>query len=555
MRSLSVRLALAFIAVIVMSVGGVAILVTRETTNEFQTYVERGRYVYVERLLNGLQDYYRRSGNWTGAQAVLGSLVRNPQDHLVVADGADVVVADTTGQAIGQPASEQDLGRGVPLAIDGQRVGTLYALLAAPANWRGPRSVIVADGGENGLSLRAVEAPEAAAPPPPELARGAGADERGGERAGPRPRRGPPEEFMPPGRVLARPQPNTLSPEASFVERVGRAVLVSALAAAVVAALLSLLLARQLAQPLGDLAASARALAAGHLGQRVRVRGKDEVGALAVAFNDMAASLEQAETARRNLVADVAHELRTPLTVIEGTVDAMLDGVYPADRERLESIRDETRQLAKLVADLRELSLADVGRLSVEREPQEPAALVRRAVAGATPRAEARQVALQAAVSDELPPVLADEGRIVQVLANLLDNALRYTAVGGQVTVSAERATRGAGMPAGRRGAGSAGVDGVRFAVSDTGSGIPAADLPHIFDRFFRADPSRSRRSGGSGLGLAIARGYVEAHGGQIWAESPPGEGTTVSFWLPAAATAPAPRPEPVGAAARLTPA
>jgi signal transduction histidine kinase len=531
-RSLGVRLALAFLAVIVVSTGGVALLASRETSDAFQTYVERGRYSYLDRVLATLHEYYRRRGSWTGIDAVLPSLAR-PQDRLVLADSTGLVVADSDEETLGQAAAALGLGPGVPLVVEGQVVGTLYATLTMPASWRGPRTVVV-EGGSKGPVLRAVVEGKEPGPPPPE--------------AGEREARRPPARHAALGPEIHRPPPTLASPEASFMERVGRALIVSALAAAALAALLSLLLARQLAQPLRELAAGARALAAGNLRQRVRVRGRDEVAELAVAFNEMAASLERAETARRHLVADVAHELRTPLTVIEGTVDAMLDGVYPADRERLESIRDETRLLAKLVADLRELSLADVGALRLEREPLEPGALVRRAVTAAAARATARGIELRAQVADDLPPVLADEQRVTQMFANLLDNALRYTPPGGTVTVSASAAPEPGheGKRATPR------QPGVCFAVQDTGPGIAPADLPHIFERFYRADPSRSRRSGGSGLGLAIARGYVAAHGGHIWAESTPGEGTTIRFWLPAEpAAGRAPVPEALPATAR----
>ncbi|MBX5491264.1 MAG: HAMP domain-containing histidine kinase [Chloroflexi bacterium] len=527
MRSLGMRLALAFLAVIVVSVGGVALLASRETNDAFQTYVERGRYNYLDRVVTTLQEYYRRRSDWGGIDAVLPSLVRGPQDRLVVADRTGMVVADSEDEAQGQLAATLGLGPGVDLEVDGQRVGTLYASLTMPASWRGPR-VVVVEGGAKGPVLRALmegkESGLRAEASDPSALSGAGGRGAGAEREA---RRLPPRHAAL-GPEILRPPPTASSPEASFMERVGRALLVSALAAAALAALLSLLLARQLAQPLRELAAGARALAAGNLRQRVRVAGHDEVGELALAFNEMAASLERAETARRNLVADVAHELRTPLTVIEGTVDAMLDGVYPADPERLESIRDETRLLAKLVADLRELSLADVGALRLEREPLEPGALVRRAVAAASARAAARGVELSGQVEDDLPLVLADEQRVTQVLANLLDNALRYTPAGGTVTVAASA------TPSPQPGV--AGLPGVCFAVQDTGPGIAPDDLPHIFERFYRADPSRSRRSGGSGLGLAIARGYIEAHGGRIWAESTLGAGTTIRFWLPASA-------------------
>jgi signal transduction histidine kinase len=243
----------------------------------------------------------------------------------------------------------------------------------------------------------------------------------------------------------------------------------------------------------------------------------------------------------------------------------MLDGVYPADQERLASIREEVELLNKLVADLRELSLAEAGGLRLEVEPVEPAALVRRAVGAAGARAEARHVTLRAEVADGLPLVAADAPRIAQVLAILLDNALRYTPPDGTVVVGASPQDHAAGGDRERpesvwarlRHATSSAASaapgagpGVRFWVADNGPGIAPDDLPYVFERFYRADPSRTRRSGGSGLGLAIARRYVEAHSGRIWAESPSavrpppaaagapqaGRGTTVLFWLPTSA-------------------
>jgi signal transduction histidine kinase len=564
-RSLGVRLALAFAAVIAVSVGGVGFLVGRETTNEFQLYVERVRGLYIERVAAGLVRYYRTRGDWTGVETLLAGWLRGPLDRLAVADASGTVVADTAGQGVGEAAATVWSEPGTPLVIDGQQVGTLYATVAWPPFWR-----------VRALRAEGADAAERVGPPATDAGGRDAADATSPAARGQSPEdQGPSAKWravqkvaggvapVPPGdaepRILAllprggAPFPAAVtalpSAEAGFLERVYRAILLSALAAAVLAGLLSLLFARYLAQPLRELARGARRIAAGDLSQRVPVRRQDEIGDLAAAFNEMAASLARAEAARRNLVADVAHELRTPLAVIEGTVDAMLDGVYPADRERLESLREEVALLTKLVSDLRELSLAEAGGLRLEVEPVEPAALVRRAIAAAAPRAAERQVALVAEVAEELPLVLGDTVRIAQVFANLLDNALRYTPPGGRVVVGAAAAPLAGAPPPSVGPAHSDGAparsseerdaaQGVRFWVADTGPGIAPEDLPYVFDRFYRADPSRSRRSGGSGLGLAIARGYVEAQGGRIWAERADGQGAVLAFWLPAARNA-----------------
>ena len=232
----------------------------------------------------------------------------------------------------------------------------------------------------------------------------------------------------------------------------------------------------------------------------------------------MAASLAEAETLRRNLIADVSHELRTPLTIIQGNIQAILEGVYPLEMAQMAGLYDETRLLTRLVDDLHDLALADAGQLRLERTPVNVSDLARTAVGQFDPVAEAAGVKLTLETSEDVPEVLGDADRLAQALRNLLSNAIRHTPAGGQVT-----------MRVGRSG------EQVTIQVADTGSGIAPEDLPHVFDRFYRGDKSRSRRGGGAGLGLAITRQLVTAHGGQIEVASTPGLGTTFTITLPAA--------------------
>jgi signal transduction histidine kinase len=218
------------------------------------------------------------------------------------------------------------------------------------------------------------------------------------------------------------------------------------------------------------------------------------------------------------MTADIAHELRTPLSLILGHAEAIEDGVLPATPETVGIIHDEARSLARLVDDLRTLSLADAHQLTMAIQPVSPADLLQRAANTYRPRAAEHGITLSVDAADGLPRVAADSDRVAQVLGNLLSNALRHTPQGGTITLRAveERAL-------------------VRFGVSDTGPGIAADDLPRIFDRFYRGDASRHRESGGSGLGLGIARSLVEAQGGRIWADSPPRGGASFWFTLPLA--------------------
>jgi signal transduction histidine kinase len=247
-------------------------------------------------------------------------------------------------------------------------------------------------------------------------------------------------------------------------------------------------------------------------------RGPGDFGRLAQSFNRMAEELQRADQQRRNLTADVAHELRTPLHIIQGNLEGILDGVYQPTAEHIETTLDETRALARLVDDLRTLSLAEAGQLPLAWETVDVAELLADVRTSFSGQAEAAGVDLCLETDPPLPQISADAGRLNQVLSNLIANALRYTPPGGKITLRAEP-----------------GPGGIRIVVCDTGAGIPPEDLPYIFDRFWRGDRSRSHAGGaGSGLGLAIARQLVQAHGGRIGVESQPGEGTTFTIELAA---------------------
>jgi signal transduction histidine kinase len=293
---------------------------------------------------------------------------------------------------------------------------------------------------------------------------------------------------------------------------------IGALAALGVALIAGGFLFRSITAPLRELTAASEAIAEGDLSVRADVRGHDEVAQLADAFNSMAGSLARMEEARRNQTADIAHELRTPLTVLQGTLEAMLDGVYPADRENLQAALIQTRTLSRLIEDLRILALADAGKLHLEKDIVTLESFLKGVVEAYQPQAKAEGIALALETPTGLPVVSADRDRLAQVMGNLLSNTLQYVPEGGHVGVEAE----GGGRE-------------VVVRVKDDGPGVPPEDLPHVFERFWRADPARRQATGGSGLGLSIARYIVEAHGGRMWAEETPGGGLTVAFSLPVA--------------------
>ncbi len=269
---------------------------------------------------------------------------------------------------------------------------------------------------------------------------------------------------------------------------------------------------RRTAVPMGDLLEASGRIADGDYSVRVAEIGPREVRALSRAYNLMATRLQADQQNRRDLLADVTHELRTPITVIQGNLEGMLDGIYPADPAHLESILEETRVLSRVIEDLRTLSLAESGSLKLQIQPTDLDELVRETVTLFTAQAETGGVTLRVDPGEENPVVEVDPTRIREVLSNLISNAMRYTPRGGEVCIAVDRPD----------------PNFIRVAVDDTGSGIAPADLPHVFDRFYKTSDSR-----GSGLGLAIARSLVSAHGGEITAESEPGKGTRISFRLP----------------------
>ncbi len=305
-------------------------------------------------------------------------------------------------------------------------------------------------------------------------------------------------------------------PRSTFDVSVSRSL--AAVVAAVLVAVLvaTLLITRRVVRPVEALTEAVYRMERGDLSQRVEAGTRDEVGDLGRAFNRMADALEAAEAARRAMVGDVAHELRTPLTNIRCHIEAMQDGLMPADAATLASLHEEAAHLSRLVDDLRDLALADAGQLSLEREPVDPARAVEAATAAVTPRAASAGIAVETLADRDLPLVDADPVRLGQVLRNLLDNAIAHTPRGGRIAVSVVRAD-----------------GGVEITVRDSGEGIAPEHLSRVFDRFYRTDGSRARATGGAGLGLSIVKHLVEAHGGRVRAESEPGRGSTFAVLLP----------------------
>ena len=290
----------------------------------------------------------------------------------------------------------------------------------------------------------------------------------------------------------------------TFIRTLGTVTWQSSLLAALFALVIGSLLFRQIISPIRSVTEAAKKIASGDLSHRVPENSSDEVGQMAQTFNQMAASLAYDRQLRRNMTADISHELRTPLSIIQGNLEAMMDGVLPPSLEEIASLHDETMLLSRLIEDLHTLSVAEAGKLELELIDTDILALLRQTVANFQPAAKELDITLATSFPEQCPPLKLDYDRTCQIIQNLISNALRYTPPNGTITIQVRL-----------------GSEAVWVDISDTGRGISPDDLPYIFDRFFRGDKSRNRNSGGSGIGLAIVRQLMQAQGGEVSVKSP----------------------------------
>jgi two-component system sensor histidine kinase BaeS len=447
MRSLAVKLTLAFLIVALTGSVVVALSVQLQTRREFDRYILQ---LVQSEFVTELIEYYQTNNSWDGVQSQFrvrpapGENREPPRFEL-----PPFSIVDATGQVVyGSPdrIGEQtalDTRRAVPLEVNGEVVGWIV-----------------------------------------------------------------------PGFVDRRWTPGT--PERAFMSNLNRWILVSAAIATVLALVIGILLARTIAQPIRKLRTATQVIAGGDLGYQVTVRAKDELGELADSFNRMSADLAHSNDLRHQMTADIAHDLRTPLSVILGYTEALSEGKLDGSSEVFGAMHEEAQHLQRLIEDLRTLSLADAGELPLMRRSVKPVTLLEQVAIAHKPHAQDKDISIEVKASQELPEIRIDPDRMAQVLGNLVSNALRYTPAQGCIRLVAE------------------GADGnVMLKVIDNGLGIPAEDLPYIFDRFYRADRSRQLHEGESGLGLSIAKSIVEAHGGSITVESLPGEGSTFTIAIP----------------------
>ncbi|NPV87133.1 MAG: HAMP domain-containing histidine kinase [Anaerolineae bacterium] len=469
-RSLAWKMVLAFMLVALLTAGLLVLFIRIRSVEHLSSLIVDQKTLELQK---NLETYYSLHGSWEGLE----------EDWSQVYPGAPFVIPFAGGGA-----PPPNAGANFPPPQEGE-------------NSDPPRMFILADASGDVVVPAEPGFPVKMPLPAEEIASGTPV-EVNGQRVG--------------TIVFLRRPPHFTAAENRYLQRFNTALLYATGLALLAALGLGMWMARRMLRPLRHLTEAAQNIARGNYGTTVNVRSDDEIAHLAESFNAMSQEVARANQLRRQMTADIAHDLRTPLTVIGGYIESMRDGVLEASPERLHLIYTEIERLQNLVGDLRMLSLADAGELTLNPQRMTPAYLLERACAPYRELAEQNKVKLRVAAADNLPEVMVDEARMMQVFDNLISNALRYTPAGGEITLSA--------MEEG---------EAVLLCVEDTGCGIPPEDLPHLFERFYRGDRSRHAEDGETGLGLSIARALVEAHGGSIRAESAQGKGTRMVITLP----------------------
>lgn len=457
MNSLLGRLMLAFALVIVITIAMIFVIVNQTTANEFRAYAFRGGMTALDTLARELEAYYAARGSWQGVEQYFAQRV--------------------------------ELGAGSGRGRGGTPLMAGVLLWLADAN-----GTIIASRDGTHLGQKATSAQLASGLP----------IQVSGKHVG----------------VLIATSSSLTALDAQqqeFLWRVNLALLLAGGVAGIVALVFGFFLFYQITASLDALTQAARKIAAGDFSVRLTPLRHDEIGQVSRAFNAMAEALAHSETMRRNMIADIAHELRNPLGILQGQLEALLDGVLALTNEAIASLYDEVLLLRRVVNDLRDLALADAGQLGITRQFTDLRALIEKTVSAFTGQAAENNITLQVTCPNDLPRVNVDAQRIEQVLRNLMSNALRYTPAGGRIGIQCARHS----------------PKTIEVRVSDTGVGIAREDLPHVFERFWRGDKSRPRAGGSAGLGLAIAKQLILAHGGAIGVESEAGQGATFWFTLP----------------------
>jgi signal transduction histidine kinase len=469
-HNLNFRLLAAFTLVIIVIISSVFFLVYRTTRNEITQYSELVEDAQDGKVKNELYLYYSNFRTWQGIQPYIVQWGNLYGRRIILTDNQGIIVGDSDAAALGTRFSNSLL-ENTPESI------------VIPASLPPMGMFNTDDEGEDNQFPKTILNANAAG-----------------------------YLYM----VRSDVQGAGITALQITYQSIGRFFIRAGLVAIGIAIILTYFLSRRILSPVRALTKAAKRFGKGDFSHRVNYEGKGEMAELAQSFNSMAEDLQKNEQLRRNMVADVAHELRTPISNLRGYLEAISDGLVQPDEKAITSLHEEADSLARLVADLQELTLADSGKLKITLQPEDISKLVQEIVTAIQGKAANKGINVSSELPEVLPLVDIDAQRIKQVLNNLLDNAIAHTGAGGSVKVTSHQQE-----------------DSIFISVTDTGEGIPPEHLALIFERFYRVDKSRTRATGGTGLGLTIAKRLVEAHGGTIGVTSQPGKGSVFTFSLP----------------------
>ena len=457
--SLRFRLLLAFAIVFIFSIGVVFFFVSRTAEIQIEKVEQLSSEIQTTRVERMFALYYIDRGNWAGIQPMTKQVAQVENARLILTDESGVVLADSNGDSIS----------GV------YTTGTKHPVYNS--SFPPPTSNIPYPPMEHSGDITPVQIPQIIG-----------------------------EFYL---------VPLSAATTAGLSQQINLFLLIGGFFVVVIAMIIVFILTRQITSPIQEVINAARKLGKGDLSQRVVVNGKGDVAELSTTFNSMAEGFERNEALRTSFIADSAHELRTPVSIIRGYLETIRKGIIKPNEATVNLLYGETMRLSRLIEDLQKLSISDAGQLKLDCQEVDIAELISDAASAAIEAPE-KGISLKTEVKGKLPLVKIDPYRIMEVLHNLIENAVRYTGKGGSVTISAWQ-----------------GKNSIKISVVDTGEGIPPKDIENIFERFYRVDKSRSRVTGGYGLGLTIAKRYVEAHGGRITVQSELGKGSTFVFSLP----------------------
>ncbi|MCL5985395.1 MAG: ATP-binding protein [Actinobacteria bacterium] len=473
-NSIYIKILASFILMVFLIIALTTVVLGISVNRQFNTYLQKGFALRTFGLASSIASSYLSTGSWEDAQKIIENYAQTFGGNYAITDANEVIVASTIAGLLGGDESQLSASgfNSTEILDNGQKIAILYVNAGIMGMHTGNTMMNL---GQNRMGQMM-------------------------------------NQLIAPSQLEIK----LADLEQNFLKAIRRVLIVIGLLSALLATGISLYISNLIINPIKKMTKVVKKMASGDLTQRVKYSSVDELGVLASSFNEMADDLQRSENSRRELIADIAHEFRTPLTSIKGYIESIKDGIKKPDPQTLGRVLDETDRLTSLISDLQQLSLAESGNINLEKETVDLNNLLKTSLAKFEIEIMKKKISARLDLQKNIPPINLDKKRISQVFENLISNAIKYNKKNGIIDIISNFDKSGA-----------------KIVFSDSGIGIPSNEIPFIFDRFYRSEKSRSRKTGGTGLGLSIAKNYIELHGGSIKVESVEGKGTTFTVFLP----------------------